>query len=102
MQEHRDLGPAMYVRFLLAQVGGLVLARSKRDFASPSPIQVAHVTASDLPGGSPGGGSSRFQPESSPLRHLPSSVCASTFYSNEERKARHDLGEMRKNYGLAE
>jgi hypothetical protein len=103
MREHRVLGPAVYLRFLLAEVGGLVLGAIKARFASPSPIQVARVTASDLP-------EEVRQAENRVAFNLNRLLFAishrqfvqARFYSDEERKARHDLGEMREKYGLAE
>jgi hypothetical protein len=103
MREHRDLGRAAYLRFLLSEARGLVLGAIKARFAGRAPIQVARVTVSDLP-------EEVLQAESRVafnLNRLQFAISRhqfvqARFYSEEERKARHDLRRMREKYGLGE
>jgi hypothetical protein len=109
-QEHRLLGPSQYLRFVLREVGGLVLHAAVAQFA--------HATHR-------GYLENEVHGTLAPPRDLPDEVIEAQnrlaanvnrlsfaishhefvqarFYSNEERKARENLRQMREKYGVGD
>jgi hypothetical protein len=106
-QEHRLLGPLSYLRFVLLEAGGLVLQAAIAQFANATHRPYLENNLGNLV----------------PLQDLPAEVVEAQnrvavnlnqllfaishhqfvearFYSNEERKARENLREVREKYGI--
>jgi hypothetical protein len=108
-QEHRLLGPSQYLRFVLLEVGGLVLHAAIAQFANATrrgylENRVHGTLASqDLP--------EEVIEAQNALRSTSNQLLfaishhqfvQARFYKNEERKARENLHQMQEKYGIGD
>ena len=111
-QEHRLRGPIAYVRFVLVELGGLILHAVIAQFVSitrkghpenGASLHAISVPPADLP-------EEVRQAQNrvaASLNHLSFAIAHHQFvqarlYSNEERMAREDLRHLREKYGIAD
>jgi hypothetical protein len=108
-EEHRLLGPSQYLRFVLLEVGGLVLHAAIAQFANAThrgylENQVHGTLApQDLP-------DEVIEAQNRVAVNLNQLLVAishhqfaqACFYKNEERKARENLRQMREMYGIGD
>jgi hypothetical protein len=107
-REHRLLGPLSYLRFVVLELGGLVLQAAIAQFANAThrPYLEDHldgtlVPPQDLP-------DEVVEAQNRVALNLNQLMFAiahhkfveARFYSNEERKAREDLRQVREKYGM--
>jgi EAL domain-containing protein (putative c-di-GMP-specific phosphodiesterase class I) len=110
--EHRLLGPAAFMRFVLVELSGLVLHAAIAQFANALhngylekriPFHATLASAEDLP-------EEVLQAQNRvavTLNQLSFAISHHQFvqaryYSNEERKARENLRQMREKYGIGD
>jgi len=109
-QEHRLLGPSQYLRFVLLEVGGLVLHAAIAQFANAtrrgyleSQVHGTLAPPQDLPDevieAQNRVAANLNQLLSAISHHQFAQAC---FYKNEERKARENLRQMREKYGIGD
>jgi hypothetical protein len=109
-QEHRLLGPVPYLRFVLLEVGGLVLQAAIAQFANATHRRYLEnhlngdlVPPQDLP-------DEVVEAQNRVAVNLNQLLFAishhqfveARFYSNEERKARENLRQVREKYGIGD
>jgi hypothetical protein len=109
-QEHRLLGPSQYLRFVLPEVGGLVLHAAIAQFANAAhrgylenQVRGASAPPQDLP-------DEVIEAQNRVAVNLNQLLSAisqhqfveARFYKNEERKARENLRQMQEKYGIGD
>ena len=109
-QEHRLLGPSQYLRFVLLEVGGLVLHAAIAQFANAThrgylenQVHGTLAPPQDLP-------DEVIEAQNRVAVNLNQLLFAisrhqfvqARFYSNEERKARENLRQMQEKYGIGD
>jgi hypothetical protein len=109
-QEHRLLGPSQYLRFVLLELGGLLLHAAIAQFANAThrgylenQIHGTSAPAQDLP-------HEVIEAQNRVAANLNQLLFAishhqfvqARFYSNEERKARENLRQMKEKYGIGD
>ena len=111
-QEHRLLGPVAFMRFVLVELSGLVLHAAIAQFANhvrngylenQVPFHATLASAEDLP-------EEVLQAQNRLAVTLNQLLFAishhqfvqARYYSNEERKARENLRQMREKYGIGD
>ncbi len=108
-QEHRLLGPCQYLRFVLLEVGGLVLHAAIAQFANATDRSYLEnqVNGTSAPQNLPDEVIEAQNRVAVNLNQLLFAIShhqfvQARFYKNEERKARENLRQMQEKYGIGD
>ncbi len=108
-QEHRLLGPCQYLRFVLLEVGGLVLHAAIAQFANATHRSYLEnqVNGTSAPQNLPDEVIEAQNRVAVNLNQLLFAIShhqfvQARFYKNEERKARENLRQMQEKYGIGD